>query len=535
MFRPFLSAVPMLALVLLAMAACSDPTPVPVFVARPTPTFTPTPTSTPTVTPTPTNTPTPTPTPTPTLTPTPTFTPTPTLTPTPTATGTATPTVTPTPTNTPTPTATPFPTPLPPEAPVAQPTNLNEILVTWSPPPGTHPITDYDYRYRGRLTGGEWMEVTNTIQTATQVGIELLKPGTTYDVQVRAVNQGGPGEWSNSGSVQTEFPPVPTPVPGGQLLTFADPGIETTSLQNAVARTILEYGYGYRTLTVSGTEMQSIRNLGLGQANIHMEVRLPAFQSVWDDVYDEDEDILLPLGNSLAGVVSQSAFLVPDYTDNANPGLFRVQNLEESEFRQLFAGPDSNGKARLITCVKEWECAKINEKMVHAYGLESYVELVDPRTPEAMYNIIKTAFENQENILFYYWWPSALATTLEELGGFERLREASFSQSCWDRLVETVSPSAVTQACRYPDASSLIAVRKEVEEFSPDVVAFLKEWTLSSEGLTALLSAKEQFRFFVVQEDEYREAAFTWLRTSNEWKDWVAEGIADKVLDGIGR
>ena len=532
MSRPLLRTVPLLALVLLSLAACSDPTPVPVFVARPTPTLTPTPTPTPTVTPTPTLTPTPTATPTPTLTPTPTHTPTPTLTPTPTPTGTATPTVTPTPTATATPTATPFPTPSAPDAPRLEATSLSDIVVTWNAPSGPQPVNDYDYRYRERILDGAWTEVTNTIQTATQVEIDLLTPATTYDVQVRAVNQGGPGEWSSSGSIQTLFPPDPT-IQEEQLLIFSDPDVETTSLQNAVARTILEYGYGYRTQSVSDTETQSIRNLGQGQTNIHMEVRLPAFKTVWDEAFGGGN--LLNLGDSFAGVVSQSAFLIPDYTARAHPGLFRVQGLQEAEFQRLFAGPDGNGRAKLITCVTEWECAGINEKQVHGYDLEGFVELVDPRTPEAQYNEILSAFENQEDILFYYWWPSALATTLEEeFDGFERLRESTWTQSCWDHLAAT-SAASVTQACAYPNSSSHIAVRNGLEEFAPGVVAFLKEWTLSTEGLNNLLAYKGRFRSFVLRENQYREAAFAWLRNSDEWKSWVGTGVASRVLDGIGR
>ena len=254
-------------------------------------------------------------------------------------------------------------------------------------------------------------------------------------------------------------------MPGGQLLTFADPGVETTSLQNAIARTILEYGYGYRTLTVSGPRPSRSGTCGARRTYI-WKCGFPAFKGVWEETSGGGN--LLTLGNSLQAVVSQSAFLIPQYTADANPGLFRVQGLERLEFQRLFGGADSNGKARLITCVTEWECARINEKQVHGYGLDEFVQLVDPRTPEALYNQIRSAFENKEDILFYYWWPSALATTLEEeFGGFAQLREPGWSQGCWDRLTSTVAATDITQGCEYPDASSLIAVRKDLEEFSP--------------------------------------------------------------------
>ena len=61
----------------------------------------------------------------------------------------------------------------------------------------------------------------------------------------------------------------------------------------------------------------------------------------------------------------------------------------------------------------------------------------------------------------------------------------------------------------------------------------MKEWTLSTEGLNELLAYKGRFRSFVLQENQYREAAFAWLLDSNEWKSWVTPGVADRVIDGI--
>ena len=210
-----------------------------------------------------------------------------------------------------------------------------------------------------------------------------------------------------------------------------------------------------------------------------------------------------------------------------------MEDLKKPEFQGLFARPGSSGKARLLTCVTWLECHRINERQVHGYGLEEAIQLVAPSSPEALYDEVRLAFENQQSILFFYWWPSGLAATLEtQYGGFYRLAEPPFTQPCFEHLAATLTPE-VTHACGYPDSESLIAVRRELEQSAPDVVAFLEAWQLSTPGMNALLVPKERFQNWEVSEEEYREVAFHWLRTSDEWKAWVADGIAEKVLGAV--
>ena len=405
--------------------------------------------------------------------------------------------------------------------------------MSWSAPSGPQPLADYDYRYRPYIHTASWTEVTDTEQTSRQVEIGGLMPGSTYEVQVRGVNQGGAGEWSGSGRAQTLPPPTPAPRPGGLLLTFSDPeDDEVTLLQNAVARAILEYGYGYQTRSVRGAEMESIRNLRQNATNVHMAVELPTHQSVLAEA--ERGGNLRRLNAGIEDLSSRSAFLIPRYTKDANTNLNSVEDLKRPETQRIFATADSGGKAVLVTCVVEWACQRINEKQVHGYELDQWLQLEEPPTPETLYNRIRSAFENKEAILFYYWWPSALAAELEQqFGGYYQLTEPTWGQSCWDRLTSTVAATDITQACEYPDTSSIKVVRKEVEEFAPDAYEFLKKFKLSRSGLEDLLAAKARFRFFVLRESQYREAAFAWLRNSDEWKAWVAPVVADRVLDGL--
>ena len=74
--------------------------------------------------------------------------------------------------------------------------NDTSLKVTWGEPNNAGPpITHYDLRYR---TGsGSWQNQTGT--NATNATIAGLTTGAEYDVQVRASNADGNGEWSPSG------------------------------------------------------------------------------------------------------------------------------------------------------------------------------------------------------------------------------------------------------------------------------------------------------------------------------------------------
>ena len=92
-----------------------------------------------------------------------------------------------------------------PSPPTVTPAALTAVHATWTPPINTGPeIHDYDYRYRISDPNNDWEEVTEPTLAALEVTIDELVEDTTYDVQVRATNDEGTGEWSDSGTGQTD-------------------------------------------------------------------------------------------------------------------------------------------------------------------------------------------------------------------------------------------------------------------------------------------------------------------------------------------
>ena len=99
--------------------------------------------------------------------------------------------------------------PLKPGKPTVSRTPNNGVSVTWTAPDNTGrpAITHYQYQYK-KNAEPDWSGATFTTSGPTaSVTIVTLYAGTSYDVEVRAINDEGPGTWSDTGTGSTNSPP----------------------------------------------------------------------------------------------------------------------------------------------------------------------------------------------------------------------------------------------------------------------------------------------------------------------------------------
>ena len=107
--------------------------------------------------------------------------------------------------------------PLAPAAPrvTATPDTTDSLTVSWSAPSNTGrpAIDDYDLQYREGTTG-TWTNGPQGVSgtSATIAGLTAARTG--YQVQVRATNADGAGDWSPPGRIRTTPPPPPPPAVG---------------------------------------------------------------------------------------------------------------------------------------------------------------------------------------------------------------------------------------------------------------------------------------------------------------------------------
>ena len=85
-----------------------------------------------------------------------------------------------------------------PATPAVSSASVSSVTVAWAAPSNAGPpIADYDYRYRVKVPQGSWTEVTNTPIPGLSATIAGLAENTEYEVQVRATNAEGMGDWSD--------------------------------------------------------------------------------------------------------------------------------------------------------------------------------------------------------------------------------------------------------------------------------------------------------------------------------------------------
>ena len=320
---------------------------------------------------------------------------------------------------------------------------------------------------------------------------------------------------------------APEPTQDKPTLIFAGLNWTSAAVQNELARAILENGYGYETDQVEGGTIPLMQALVGGDLNVNMEIWLPNQQAAWDKAVAEGT--IQSLGKGYVGTAWQSAFIIPKYTADANPGLRTVEDLKNDEYWPLFKRPTTGNKAGIVTCIPGWECEVRNEQQFYGYGLDELYEIINPGSFEALNAEIQGAFENKEDLLFYYWGPTALLSRIEvEYGGIYVLEEPPSTPECEADLKEnrdSGDPSDVTEACAYKAADVLVAVRAELADTAPDAVAFLERYSLSTEGMDAMLA--------YAADSTPEDAAVWWIQNSDEWKDWVSADVAARVLAAL--
>ena len=290
-------------------------------------------------------------------------------------------------------------------------------------------------------------------------------------------------------------------------IIFSDLGWDSALAQNRIAQYIVEKGYGYSTGVIEGGTTAAIPALRRGDSDVMMELWLPNAREAWEEAMVAGEAV--SLGESLSRL-SQSAFMIPAYVQQAHPQLDNVEDLKEAQYRNLFATPDSGGKARLVSCPDGWACNVVNEVQVNSYGLSDHVQIVVPESELELHNGLFDSYQRQQPWLGYL--DSSMAPSLKL--DMVRLAEPPYSDQCW----------ATTKACAYDETTLLIAVRPELLMRAPEVAAMLQAWGLTADDYAAMSIRR------IERDASHADTALWWLDSNPDiWRPWVTDEAATAI------
>ena len=455
---------------------------------------------------------------------------------------TLTPTPEPTPTPTPSPTATPEPTPTSVDECVEAVSGNGATTGSWSSDCASEG-RDGNYASYYTLTLAESADVTITAESgvdtylylregdgrdgtvlhenddhdtsefslasSTDSGISASLSAGSYTIEVTTYDAEETGEFTLTIS---GLPAAVTPTPT-ITIAFGDLNWPSVKLQTRIAQYIAEVGYGYSTSVESGTAGPLFQALRAGNIDVLMEVWLPNQEEDWEAALAEGS-VSSP-GRSL-GTDWQSAFVIPKYLQEQYPDLDSVEDLKEEQYRSLFATNETDGKARLVSCVIGWDCEGVNAKQVEGYGLSDHVHIVNPENFGALNADLTEAYENEEPWLGYQWGTNEAALQFDLV----RLEEPSYSDECW----------ATTMACAYEALTILIAIKAGLSESADDFVDALTEWDFNVDGVY-----KPVVRWQADNpEANTEDAALWWMRGNNDvWTEWVTTDASAAIQESL--
>lgn len=294
----------------------------------------------------------------------------------------------------------------------------------------------------------------------------------------------------------------------------------SAAFHTALARTILEEGYGCETDVIPGATLILHQGLARGDVDVIMEVwTANTAQSFLDAEAAGDVE---RLGATFPDATE--GWFVPRYLvegdDAAAPGLTSVTDL--ADYKDLFEDPEEPGKGRFYNCVAGWVCEAINTKKLAAYGLDDDFTNVRPGSGAAIEAAVEAAYLREQPVVFYHWAPTALLGRYD----FVMLDEPPYDEETWQAMLESEDPDAATA---YPESRVVVGASTEFTENAPALREFFSKYSTTADQTSQALA------FMRENDADPEDAAKEFLRTQPEvWTDWVPAPVAERLKSQYG-
>lgn len=292
-------------------------------------------------------------------------------------------------------------------------------------------------------------------------------------------------------------------------IIFADLNWNSALFNNAIARTIIESGYGYPTQAVPGSTVPSFQRLVSGDVDLIMERY--NFDNSYNNALDKGQ--IVDLGVNFTDPVQ--GWYVPRYVvegdaqrgiEPAAPNLVSVNDLENVVDTFNAEG----GLGQFYGGVPGWTAHKINCMKLKAYRLDDDYAQVNSASSGDLFGTLTAAYEAGDPVLVYLWsptWPIAEYDLIQ-------LEEPAYDEQCWQ----------TTRGCAYPSDPVRILAHPSLPERAPEVTQFLRDFELD---IAAVNEAMLRIEDEALTPDE---AARLWLNDNEAiWSAWVPDDVAERV------
>ncbi len=303
-------------------------------------------------------------------------------------------------------------------------------------------------------------------------------------------------------------------------IRFYDGGWDSQWTEIAIARFIIEKGYGYPTRSVEMTNEIFYAAVEKGEVDVQLE----AWPQNTPDQYSRmiEEGYMEEVGDILEG--GPQFFMVPRWVSEQY-NIKTVFDLKDNW--ELFKDPEDPSKGLFLNSVIGWDCTAINELKLEGYGLSGRFNSISSATGPLV-AAFSAAQKKKQPVVGYYWAPSALVGQYD----WYILEEPDFDQAVWNTINKAKTDNSLrplTQACAYPNQPLPNCVHTSLRGKAPDVVEMLGHMSIGLERINKVLAWAENN-----QVTNHEKTAVYFLREYDSlWKGWVTADAYAKVKAAV--
>ncbi|MBN2752947.1 MAG: ABC transporter substrate-binding protein [Rhodospirillaceae bacterium] len=300
-------------------------------------------------------------------------------------------------------------------------------------------------------------------------------------------------------------------------VVFAGLDWASAAFHNALARFIVEKGYGCKTEDIPGSSIPLLNGMARGDIDITMEQWIGVLKEPWAKAK--------ATGNIKSiGVIFDDAvqgWFVPRYVvegpEAQAKGLKSVFDLPK--YKVVFRDPEEPDKGRFYNGIAGWGGELVSTKKLHAYGLEGDYTNFRPGTGAALDAAISSAFKRKKPILFYYWGPTWV------LGKYDvvKLDEPVYDEATWEKMGSTENPDKATA---FPVMKIYTTINTDFAKQAPKLTTFFSRVQTSNDLVSKALVVMRETGG--VSDAEVAAKAFL-VEHPEMWTTWVPADVAIRV------
>jgi len=286
---------------------------------------------------------------------------------------------------------------------------------------------------------------------------------------------------------------------------------ESNLVITEIERFILEKGYGCATDVLPTETLTALAALERGDLDVNAEIWLNSMPDYWYKA--AETGAVKRIGDVFTG---HEAWYIPRYTAEKYPDLRRAVDLPK--FKDAFEDPEEPGKGRFYGCPAGWACEVVSTNQWKGLGLDQTFTMFSPGSGAAQAAAIHSAYQRQEDVVFYYWTPTPLVGALDLV----ELEFPPYDAATYRCLSDPDCPDP--KASAYPENPVFTAVNTKFSQDAPVLSEFLSKVSIPREVVNQFLAHMEKTQI------EPDAVALWFLQNQAKlWTPWVPADVAARV------